>query len=61
MKYLIYTVVEITVMAIDIGGNVVNFNQLKDLCSKILSQILKSDHGEEGKRDRGFEVVSAVE
>lgn len=49
MKSLIHTVVEIPAMAIDIGGSVLNFNQLTVLCSKILSQLLKSDHGEEGE------------
>ncbi|KAJ9181907.1 hypothetical protein P3X46_005951 [Hevea brasiliensis] len=49
LKSLVHTVVEIPVLAIEIGGNVISFNRLTDLCSKILRQVLKSDHGEEGE------------
>ncbi|EEF45547.1 condensin, putative [Ricinus communis] len=47
LKSLIHTVVEIPVLAIEMG--VVNFNRLADFCSIILRQVLKSEHGKEGE------------
>ncbi|XP_065863666.1 uncharacterized protein [Euphorbia lathyris] len=49
LKSLVHTIVEIPLMGTEMGGNVVNFNKLVDLCSTILRQVLKSEHGEEGE------------
>ncbi|XP_012083953.1 condensin-2 complex subunit D3 [Jatropha curcas] len=49
LKSLVHTIVEIPVLGIEMGSNAANFNRLADLCSTILRQVLKPDHGEEGE------------
>ncbi|KAJ4834078.1 hypothetical protein Tsubulata_016276 [Turnera subulata] len=49
LRSLVQTIVEIPVTASEAWGNVVNFNRLGDLCSRVLSQLIKPEHGEEGE------------
>ncbi|KAG6756965.1 hypothetical protein POTOM_037264 [Populus tomentosa] len=57
LKSLIQTIVEILVLATsrEMGGG---FERLAGLCSKILCQVLKSEHGEEG--ETAAEVLKAL-
>ncbi|XVF28306.1 hypothetical protein REPUB_Repub15cG0018500 [Reevesia pubescens] len=46
LKSLIQTMGEIPSMAMERFGNSGSFNRLIDLCSRVLSQVLRSEHGE---------------
>ncbi|KAI8566056.1 hypothetical protein RHMOL_Rhmol02G0009600 [Rhododendron molle] len=47
LKSLIQTVAEIPVMAVEVSGNSGNFSKLCDLCSRILSEVLRPEHGDQ--------------
>ncbi|GLT79389.1 hypothetical protein SLA2020_508800 [Shorea laevis] len=47
LKSLIQTVGEIPVMALETCGHSGSFSRLMDLCSRILSGVLRSEHGQE--------------
>ncbi|KAI3691568.1 hypothetical protein L6452_31364 [Arctium lappa] len=46
LKALVQTMAEIPVMALEFCGNSSNYNRLCNLCSDILSELLKSEHGD---------------
>lgn len=46
LKALVQTMAEIPVMALESCGNSSNYNRLCNLCSDILSELLKSEHGD---------------
>ncbi|GJW08963.1 condensin-2 complex subunit D3 [Tanacetum coccineum] len=46
LKAIVQTVTEIPVMALDSCGNSSNYNKLCSFCSEILSELLKSEHGD---------------
>ncbi|KAK6265386.1 hypothetical protein QUC31_016223 [Theobroma cacao] len=46
LKSLIQTVGEIPLMAMEKFGNLGSFNRLMHLCSRVLSEVLRSEHGE---------------
>ncbi|XP_022722411.1 condensin-2 complex subunit D3 [Durio zibethinus] len=46
LKSLIQTIGEIPLMAMEKFGNSVWFNRLMDFCSRVLSEVLRSEHGE---------------
>ncbi|KAL4565790.1 hypothetical protein LXL04_029896 [Taraxacum kok-saghyz] len=46
LKGLVQTVAEIPVTALDTCGNSANYTKLCNLCSQILSELLKSEHGD---------------
>ncbi|XP_024978621.1 condensin-2 complex subunit D3 [Cynara cardunculus var. scolymus] len=46
LKALVQTMAEIPVLALESCGNSSNYNRLCNLCSDILSELLKSEHGE---------------
>ncbi|KAJ8766260.1 hypothetical protein K2173_022319 [Erythroxylum novogranatense] len=48
LKSLVHTVVDIPV-AIDLNGNARSFGRLVELCSRILCQLFKAEHGDEGE------------
>ncbi|CAL5395681.1 unnamed protein product [Camellia sinensis] len=46
LKSLIQTVAEIPVMAVELCGGSTSYNKLCDLCSRILSELLRPEHGD---------------
>ncbi|CAA2983192.1 condensin-2 complex subunit D3 [Olea europaea subsp. europaea] len=58
LKGLIQTVCEIPVMAVDFSQNLVSFGRLCELCSRVLSEVLKAEHGNQG--DSAAEVLKAL-
>ncbi|RDX62737.1 Condensin-2 complex subunit D3, partial [Mucuna pruriens] len=46
LKSLIQTVTEIPVTALDACGNAAQYSKLLSLCSRVLSEVLKPEHGE---------------
>ncbi|CAI9765857.1 unnamed protein product [Fraxinus pennsylvanica] len=58
LKGLILTVCEIPVMAVDFSQNLVSFGRLCELCSRVLSEVLKAEHGNQG--DSAAEVLKAL-
>ncbi|XP_015899874.3 uncharacterized protein LOC107433135 [Ziziphus jujuba] len=47
LKSLVQTVAEIPVIGFELCGNSGNYNKLIDLCSSILREVLKPEHGDE--------------
>lgn len=47
LKSLIQTMAEIPVMAVELSGNSGNFSKLCNLCSRILSEVLSPEHGDQ--------------
>lgn len=47
LKSLIQTMAEIPVMAVELNGNSGNFSKLCNLCSRILSEVLSPEHGDQ--------------
>lgn len=47
LKGLIQTVAEMPLMAVEVSGNSGGFGRLCDLCSKILSEVLRPEHGDQ--------------
>ncbi|WCJ23486.1 Condensin-2 complex subunit CAP-D3 [Euphorbia peplus] len=58
LKLLVQTIVEIPLMGSEMGGNGVNFSKLVELCSTILRQVLKPEHGDE--RETAGEVLKCL-
>lgn len=48
MKGLVLTVCEILLRAVDLLQNLGSFGRLCKLCSRILSEVLKDKHGNQG-------------
>ncbi|XP_027338304.1 condensin-2 complex subunit D3 [Abrus precatorius] len=46
LKSLVQTVVELPVMALESCANAAHFSKLLNLCSRVLREVLKSEHGE---------------
>lgn len=46
LKSLVQTIGEIPLMAMEKLGNPSSYNRLMDLCSRVLSEVLRSEHGE---------------
>lgn len=47
LKSLVQTVAEIPVMALELCGNSVSYNKLCDLCTRILGEIFRAEHGDQ--------------
>lgn len=58
LKSLVQTVAEVPVMAVEICDNSGAYNRLKDLCSRILSEVLRPEHGEPA--DTAAEVLKSL-
>jgi len=58
LKSLVQTVVEIPVMAVELCGNSAGFNRLIELCSRVLSEVLRPEHGEQA--DTAAEVLKSL-
>ncbi|PIN01293.1 putative protein related to condensin complex subunit 1 [Handroanthus impetiginosus] len=58
LRALVQTVCEIPMMAFEFWGNLGNFRRLSDLCSLVLIEALKPDHGNQG--DTAAEVLKAI-
>ncbi|XP_051125725.1 uncharacterized protein LOC127247761 [Andrographis paniculata] len=58
LKALVQTISEITMNAAELWENLGNFNKLCRLCSQILLEILKAEHGIQG--DTAAEVLKAL-
>ena len=58
LKSLVQTVVEIPVMAVEMCGNSVTYNRITDLCSRVLSEVLRPEHGEQA--DTAAEVLKSL-
>lgn len=46
LKSLVQTIAEVPVMASDLSGNSSSYAKLGDLCSRILGEVLKAEHGD---------------
>ncbi|KAK6161168.1 hypothetical protein DH2020_004549 [Rehmannia glutinosa] len=58
LKALVQTVCEIPMTAVEHWGNLGSFKRLCELCSQVLSEALKSEHGNQG--DAAAEVLKAL-
>ncbi|KAL2464058.1 hypothetical protein Fot_52014 [Forsythia ovata] len=58
LKGLVQAVCDIPVMAVDFSQNLGSFGRLCDLCSRVLSEVLKAEHGNQG--DSAAEVLKAL-
>ena len=58
LKSLVQTVVEIPVMAVEVCGNSVSYNRITDLCSRVLSEVSRPEHGEQA--DTAAEVLKSL-
>lgn len=58
LKSLVQTVCEIPTTAVENWGNMGNFRRLCELCSKVLCEALKPEHGNQG--DTAAEVLKAL-
>ncbi|KAM3755150.1 hypothetical protein ACB098_02G018800 [Castanea mollissima] len=58
LKSLVQRVVEIPVMAVEVCGNSVSYNRITDLCSRVLSEVLRPEHGEQA--DTAAEVLKSL-
>ncbi|KAL7104932.1 hypothetical protein ACP275_07G013100 [Erythranthe tilingii] len=58
LKALVQTVCEIPMIAVDYWGNTGSFRRLCELCSQVLTEALKSEHGNQG--ETAAEVLKAL-
>jgi condensin-2 complex subunit D3 len=58
LKSLVQTVAEIPVMAVELCGNSACYNRLTELCSRVLSEVLRPEHGDQS--DTAAEVLKSL-
>ncbi|KAG8369944.1 hypothetical protein BUALT_Bualt14G0065900 [Buddleja alternifolia] len=58
LKALVHTVCEIPTTAVELWGDLGSFRRLCELCSRLLSEALKAEHGNQG--DTAAEVLKAL-
>ncbi|XP_061370588.1 uncharacterized protein LOC133313254 [Gastrolobium bilobum] len=58
LKSLVQTISEIPVLALEIGGNTVQYSKLVNLCSRVLREVLRPEHGEPS--DTAAEVLKSL-